>query len=163
MYTCALNARGAAPATHTYIHTYVHADVGPRPHIYTYMHIHFMPGWCPGHTHTYIYIYIYIMCVHAGCALAHGHIHTNIRVCIYINGAITAHLLIVEMEADQRTPGAPQSRREARARAHMVSKQIRIVLATNFLNVTRQDADSIHRSVDRDFLEGPWANTASHC
>ena len=51
----------------------------------------------------------------------------------------------------------------ARARAHVVSKQVLIVLAPNFRNVTCQDASRIHSSVDRDLPEGPRAKTASHC
>ena len=51
----------------------------------------------------------------------------------------------------------------ARARAHMVSKQALIILTTDFLNVTCQDASRILRSVDRDLLEGLRANTVSHC
>ena len=51
----------------------------------------------------------------------------------------------------------------ARARAHVVSKQVLIVLATTKFNVTRQDASRIHSSVDRDLPEGLRANTASHC
>ena len=50
-----------------------------------------------------------------------------------------------------------------RARAHVVSKQVLIVLATTFLNVICQDASRIHSSVDRDFPEGLRAKTASHC
>ena len=42
----------------------------------------------------------------------------------------------------------------ARARAHVVSKQVLIVLATNFL----QDASRIYSSVDRDLPEGLRAN-----
>ena len=51
----------------------------------------------------------------------------------------------------------------ARARAHVVSKQVLIVLATNVFNVTCQDASRIHSSVDRDLTEGLRANTASQC
>ena len=51
----------------------------------------------------------------------------------------------------------------ARARAHVVSKQVLIILATNFLNVTCQDASRIHSSVDRDLPEDLRAKTASHC
>ena len=51
----------------------------------------------------------------------------------------------------------------ATARAHVVSKQVPIVLATNFLNDTCQDASRILSLVDRDLPEGLMANTASHC
>ena len=44
------------------------------------------------------------------------------------------------------------------ARAHVVSKQVLIVLATNFFNVTCQDVSRIHSSVDRNFPEGLRAN-----
>ena len=60
------------------------------------------------------------------------------------------------------TRSTPQQTR-ARARAHVVSKQVLIVLATNVFNVTCQDASIIHSSVDRDLSEGLRANTASHC
>ena len=50
-----------------------------------------------------------------------------------------------------------------RAGAHVVSKQFSIVLATNFLNVTCQDANRIHSRVDRDLPEFLRANTASYC
>ena len=65
---------------------------------------------------------------------------------------------IVEMEAEQRIPGAPQSRRE-----QGLEKQVVIVLATHFLNVTCQDASRTLSSVDRDLPEGLSAKTASHC
>ena len=60
------------------------------------------------------------------------------------------------------TRGTPEQT-GARARAHVVSKQALIVLATNFLNVTCQDTSRLHSSVDRDLSEGLRANTASHC
>ena len=55
-----------------------------------------------------------------------------------------------------------QEQTRARARAHVVSKQV-IVLAAKFYNVTCQDASRIHSSVDRDLSEGLRANTSSHC
>ena len=67
------------------------------------------------------------------------------------------------MEADQRIPGAPPEQTGARARAHVVSKQVLIILATTFLNVTWQNANRIHSLVDRDLPEGLRAKTASHC
>ena len=48
------------------------------------------------------------------------------------------------------TRGTPKQTR-ARARAQVVSKQVLIVLATNFLNLTCQDASRIHTSVNRIF------------
>ena len=60
------------------------------------------------------------------------------------------------------TRSTPEQTR-ARARAHVVSKQVLIALATNFVNVTCQDASRIHSSVDRNLPEGLRANTASHC
>ena len=51
----------------------------------------------------------------------------------------------------------------ARARSHMVSKQVLIVLKTICFDVTCQDASRIHTSVNMDLLEGLRANTASHC
>ena len=60
------------------------------------------------------------------------------------------------------TRGTPEQT-GASARAHVVSKQLLIVLATKFLNVTCQGASRTHSSVDRDLPEGPRANTASHC
>ena len=60
------------------------------------------------------------------------------------------------------TRGTPKQT-EARARAHVVSKQVFIVLATNFLNGTCQDRRRIHSSVDRDLPEGLRADTASLC
>ena len=48
------------------------------------------------------------------------------------------------------------------ARGHVESKQVLIVLATNFLNGTCQDASRIHSSVDRDLPEGLRAKAASH-
>ena len=59
------------------------------------------------------------------------------------------------------TRGTPKQT-GARVRAHVVSKQVLIVPATNFLNVTCQDS-KIHCSVDMDLSEGPRAKTASHC
>ena len=41
-----------------------------------------------------------------------------------------------------------------RARAHMVNKQLLIVLATEFLNVVRWDASIIHSAVDRELPQG---------
>ena len=49
------------------------------------------------------------------------------------------------------------------ASAHVVSKQVLIVLATNGFNATCQDARRIHSSVDMNLPEGPRASTASHC
>ena len=51
----------------------------------------------------------------------------------------------------------------ARARAHVVNKQVLIVLATNFVNVTCQDSSRIDSPVDRNLPEGLRANKASHC
>ena len=58
--------------------------------------------------------------------------------------------------------GAPEQT-GARAGAHVVSKQVLTVLATNFLNVTRQDRNRTHGSVDRDLPAGLRANSASRC
>ena len=69
---------------------------------------------------------------------------------------------IVEMEADQRMPVAPQSTRE-QGLEHKWSAKVLVALATNFLNVTRQDASRIHSSVDKDLSEGLRVKTASHC
>ena len=68
---------------------------------------------------------------------------------------------VVETEVTH-TRGTPQQT-GARARTHMVSKTLLIVLATNFLNVTCQDACRIRSSVDRDLPEGLRAKTATHC
>ena len=43
-----------------------------------------------------------------------------------------------------------------RARAHVVSKQVLIVLATNLFNATCQDASRIHSSVARESWRGYW-------
>ena len=51
----------------------------------------------------------------------------------------------------------------ARAGAHVVSKEVLIVLATNFDKVTCQNVGRIHSSVDRNLPEGLRANTVSHC
>ena len=51
----------------------------------------------------------------------------------------------------------------ARAIAHVVSKQVLIVLVRNVFNVTCQDASRIYSSVDRNLPEGLRTNTASHC
>ena len=51
----------------------------------------------------------------------------------------------------------------ARANACVVSNQVLIVLATNFLNGTCQDGSRIHSSVDMDLPEGIRAKTLSHC
>ena len=54
-------------------------------------------------------------------------------------------------------PYAPAEARRgvgARARAHVVSKQVLIGLATNFLNGTCQDASRICSSMDSDLPEG---------
>ena len=51
----------------------------------------------------------------------------------------------------------------ARAGAHMVSKHVFIILATNDLNVKRKDASSIHSSVDWDLPTGLKAHTATYC
>ena len=48
----------------------------------------------------------------------------------------------------------------ARTTAHVVSKQLLIVLAKHFLNVTCQDASRIHSSVDRNLPEGLRDKTA---
>ena len=50
------------------------------------------------------------------------------------------------------TKGTPELTR-ARARAHVVSKQVVIALATNFFNATCQGASRIHSSVDEDLAE----------
>ena len=73
------------------------------------------------------------------------------------------------VEVDCRHGGRPTHTRStpvqtgARARAHVVSKPVPIVLATNVFNVTCNDASRTHSSVDRDLPEGLRANTASHC
>ena len=64
---------------------------------------------------------------------------------------------IVEMEADQHQ-GHPRA-----DGSKVVSKQILIVLAANFLDVTCLDARRIHSSVDMDLPEGLRANTVSYC
>ena len=58
----------------------------------------------------------------------------------------------------KHTRGTPKQM-GSRAGAHVVSKQVLIILATNSLNVTCQDASRIHSSIDEDLPEG----TASHC
>ena len=64
------------------------------------------------------------------------------------------------VEVNCRDGGRPAHTRStpeqtgARARAHVVSKQVLIVLATNFFIVTRQDASRIHSSVGRNLPEG---------
>ena len=60
------------------------------------------------------------------------------------------------------TRGTPEQT-GARARAHVVSKQVLIVLATDFLNGTCKDASRIHSSVDRKFPEDLRAETAAYC
>ena len=73
------------------------------------------------------------------------------------------------MEVDCRNAGRPTHTRGtpeqmgARARAKNVSKQVLVVLATNFLNATHQDANRIRGLVDNDLREGLRAKTASHC
>ena len=56
--------------------------------------------------------------------------------------------------------GSTPEQTGARARAHMVSKQV--FMATNVFNATSQDASRIHSSVDRNLPEDLRANTASH-
>ena len=51
----------------------------------------------------------------------------------------------------------------ARARPHVVSEKDLIVLATNVLNVTRQDVSSIYSSVDMDLPEGLRASLTLPC
>ena len=73
------------------------------------------------------------------------------------------------VEANCRDGGRPSHTRGtleqtgARARAHVVSKQVLIVLATNFLKGTCQNTSRIHSSVDKDLSEALRAETASHC
>ena len=73
------------------------------------------------------------------------------------------------MEVNYRDGGRPTHTRStpkqtgAIARAHVVSKQILIALATNFFNVACRDASRIHSSVDNNLPEGLRAKTASPC
>ena len=60
------------------------------------------------------------------------------------------------------TRGTPEQT-EAKAGAHVVSKQVLDALATNSLNGTYEDASRIHSSVDRDLPEGLRAKTAAYC
>ena len=72
------------------------------------------------------------------------------------------------VEVNCRDGGRPTHTRStpeqtgARARAHVVSKQALIVLATNVFNVTCQDASRIHSTVDNNLVEGLRSKTASH-
>ena len=73
------------------------------------------------------------------------------------------------VEVNCRDGGRPTHTRNApeqtgaRARAHVVSKQVLILLGTNFHNGTCQDASRIHSSVGRDLAEDLRAKTVSHC
>ena len=69
----------------------------------------------------------------------------------------------MKMDVHKRISGNTPEQMRARARAHMISKQVVIELATNVLNITYQDAIRIHSSVDMDLPEGLRANTASQC
>ena len=60
---------------------------------------------------------------------------------------------IVEMEADQRTPGAPQSRREQGIEHTWSAHKFSSYWVQSF-SMARQDASRIHRSVDSHLLEG---------
>ena len=60
------------------------------------------------------------------------------------------------------TRGAPEQT-GARAGAHIVSKQVFIILATNDLDATCKDASIIHSSVDWDLPTGLMAHTATYC
>ena len=63
---------------------------------------------------------------------------------------------IVEMEADQRThTRSTPEQTGATARAHVVSKQVLIILVTFCFNVKHQDASRIHSSVDRTCQKVP--------
>ena len=52
-------------------------------------------------------------------------------------------------DGGRHTRGTPEQT-GARATTHVVGKQVLIVLATNCVNGTYQDASRIHGSVDRD-------------
>ena len=70
---------------------------------------------------------------------------------------------IVEMEADQRIPGAPQSRREQGLEHTWSSNKFSSYwLQKNSMPHARIQADS-SSSVDRHLPEGLRANTASYC
>ena len=69
---------------------------------------------------------------------------------------------IVEMEADQRITGAPQSRQEQGLEHTYSANKFSSYWLQNS-NVTCQDASKIHSSVDRDLAQGLRAETASHC